>query len=379
MAVRRLLNLIGDQLGMDVAFIAELAEVKVLQWVEGDGSSFGLSVGQRVPLEGDYCYRMLRGEIPSLICDAVNEPGVRELAVTADAKIGSYLGVPIVLPDGETYGTLCVLSHTARPDLDAWSIESLRAYASLVGRYIGGVGADVGADADLRRHVTAVILGHEVRVLFQPIVELATRRVVGFEALARFPGPDASPLRWFADAERAGLRGQLELSAASAALRLIERLPEDAFLTLNFSPAVLAELGRLDLDRLGERVPLSRLVVEVTEEAPVADYAQLDDALARVRERGVRLAIDDAGAGYASMMHVVRLRPEIIKLDIAFVRGVDQDPARHALVASVTDLAARTGARVIAEGIETQAELATVFEIGVDLGQGYFLGRPTSV
>jgi EAL domain-containing protein (putative c-di-GMP-specific phosphodiesterase class I) len=364
---------------MDVAYIAQLGDAQVLQWVEGQGPSFGFVVGGESPLEETYCDLMLRGQVPSLICDAVNDPRVRDLAVTRDAKIGAYLGVPIVLPDGQTYGSLCVLSHVAHPELDARNEASLRSYAGLVGQYLGAVGSDLNDQAEVRRRVVEVMNGRAVQAVFQPIVELHTRKVIGFEALARFPPPDGSPLRWFADAEAAGLRGQLELSAASVALSQLGRLPEDAFLALNFSPRVLAELGRVDLDALSERIPLARLVLELTEEAPVADYAQLDDALDLIRSRGARLAIDDAGAGYASMMHIVRLHPEFIKLDIAFVRGIDRDPSRRALAAALTELAARTGARVIAEGIETPAELAALIEIGVNLGQGYLLGRPAAL
>lgn len=372
--MRRLLRSIADQLGMDVAFIAELSNVKIIQWVEGGAPPF--HAGQRMPLEETYCYRMVRGDIPSLICDAVNDPRVRELAVTTWAKIGAYAGVPIVLPSGQTYGSLCVLSQSPRLDLDERTVASLRAYADLVGHYLGTVSADVTAEADLRQRVAEVMARGEVTAVFQPIVELVTGQTIGFEALARFPPPDPSPFRWFADAERAGLRPRLELSAASAALGQMMQLPPEAFLSLNFSPAVLSELDRLDLASLSERVPLARVVVEVTEEAPVADYVAFSNLLEGIRAHGARLAIDDAGAGYASMLHIVRLHPEFIKLDIAFVRGIDQDPARRALATSLNDFAARTGARVIAEGIETSADLGVLTEIGIPLGQGYLLGAP---
>jgi len=375
-AVRRLLRSIGDQLGMDVAYIAELSDEQVFHFIEGDGASFGFSVAGAVSAEKTFCRRMVDGEIPSLICDAVNDPLVKDMRATAKAGIGAYLGVPIVLPDGTTYGSLCVMSHSARPDLDERRVESLRLYAGLVGQYLGEVGVEVNAHAALRARISGLIADRGVQIVFQPIVDLVTRRTVGFEALSRFPPPDRSPLRWFDDADIAGLRAELEFASVRAALNQLDRLPGDAYLSLNFSPSVLNELPRLDLDALAERVPLGRIVLEVTEQAPIDDYARLGEALTDIRSRGARLAIDDAGAGFASMRHIVSLRPEIIKLDISLIRDIDSDPSRRALAASIAHFGMQTGASVVAEGIETEAELAALIALGVPLGQGYLLGRP---
>ena len=157
-----------------------------------------------------------------------------------------------------------------------------------------------------------------------------------------------------------------------------DRLPADAYLSLNFSPGVLNDLGRVDLDGLAADVPLGRIVLEVTEEAPIDDYARLGDALSDIRGRGARLAIDDVGAGFASMRHIVQLRPDIIKLDITLVRDIDTDPSRRALAASIAQFGIQTGASVVAEGIETAAELATLIELGIPYGQGYLLGKPNA-
>lgn len=378
-AVRRLLRSIGDQLGMDVAYIAALSDEQVFHFIEGDGASFGFGVARAVPAEQTYCRRMVDGEIPSLICDAVNDPLVKDMRATAKAGIGAYLGVPIVLPDGTTYGTLCAMSHTARPDLDAERVESLRRYAGLVGQYLGEVGAEVNAHAALRARVAGIIADRGIQVVFQPIVELATRRTVGFEALSRFPPPEGNPARWFDDADVAGLGAELEFASVRAALNQLDRLPADAYLSLNFSPSVLHELPRVDLEALADRVPLGRIVLEVTEQAPIDDYASLGVALADIRGRGARLAIDDAGAGFASMRHIVSLRPDIIKLDLSLIRDIDRDPSRRALAASIALFGAQTGASIVAEGIETNAELAVLVELGVGFGQGYLLGRPAEL
>ena len=378
-AVRRLLRSIGDQLGMDVAYIAELSDTQVFHFLEGDGASFGFTVAGTVRAEQTYCRRMVNGEIPSLICDAVNDPLVKDMRATAKARIGAYVGVPIVLPDGSTYGSLCVMSHSARPDLDERKVESLRVYAGLVGQYLGEVGAEVNTHATLRARIATLIAQRGIEAVFQPIVDLSTRRPVGFEALSRFPPPDRSPVRWFGDADAAGLRPELEFASIRAALNRFDRLPSDAYLSLNFSPSVLNELPRVDLDALAEHVPFGRIVLEVTEQAPVDDYVRLGDALTEIRRRGARLAIDDVGAGFANMRHILQLRPDIIKLDISLTRDIDTDAARRALAGSIAQFGSQTGAVVVAEGIETAAELDTLVGLGIGFGQGYLLGRPAEL
>jgi EAL domain-containing protein (putative c-di-GMP-specific phosphodiesterase class I) len=211
-------------------------------------------------------------------------------------------------------------------------------------------------------------------MLVQPIVELATGRVAGAEALARFPdSPARSPDLWFADAAAAGLGVELELSAIRAALCLLDRLPPSTYLSVNASPATVVSEPFLELL---SSVPADRLVLELTEHVPVADYDRLAGPLNRLRWRGVRLAVDDAGSGYSSLQHILNIAPDIIKLDAALVRDVDTDPARRSLVASLKMFADRTDAAVVAEGIETEQEHATLMRLNIGFGQGYYLGRP---
>jgi len=121
---------------------------------------------------------------------------------------------------------------------------------------------------------------------------------------------------------------------------------------------------------------LRPLALEVTEHAPVEDYAVLRDALAPLRKSGIRLAIDDAGAGYSSLQHIIQLRPDIIKLDMSLTKSIDSDQARRALASALTFFAREVGSVIVAEGIETEAELATLQRLDVSRGQGYLLGRP---
>jgi EAL domain-containing protein (putative c-di-GMP-specific phosphodiesterase class I) len=215
------------------------------------------------------------------------------------------------------------------------------------------------------------------RVVVQPIVDLATGRTVGVEALARFPedlgGP---PDVWFADAASVGLGVELELAVVGRALGTLDELPPDVYLSVNVTPAAMAspELAELVL-----AAPAGRLVVEMTEHVPVTDYDRLAEPLRRLRATGVRIAVDDAGAGFASLQHILNLAPDVIKLDRALVRDVDSDPARASLASSLVTFAERIGADLVAEGIETERERTALQRLGVGCGQGFHLGRPVPV
>jgi EAL domain-containing protein (putative c-di-GMP-specific phosphodiesterase class I)/AmiR/NasT family two-component response regulator len=216
-----------------------------------------------------------------------------------------------------------------------------------------------------------------LHMVYQPIVELRGGRLAGVEALARFDDePERPPDIWFGEAAAAGLALELELTAIHAAMADLARIPEDAYLSLNMSPATA--ISPQFAERLGKHGP-GRIVVEVTEHARVEDYAELGDALRGLRSRGVRLAVDDAGAGFASLRHILRLEPNLIKLDMSLTRGIDADRAKRALAAGLISFAAEIDAGIVAEGIETEGELEALRGLGVVFGQGYFLARPGPV
>jgi EAL domain-containing protein (putative c-di-GMP-specific phosphodiesterase class I) len=218
-----------------------------------------------------------------------------------------------------------------------------------------------------------------LRTAFQPIVSLADGRVLGVEALSRFAVADEGRTAedWFADAARVGLGVDLEIHAAVHALRLATALPEDAYVSVNLSPETLLWPGLPEVLAKAP-IPPSRIVVELTEHSAVGDYDALDRALQPLREAGLRLAVDDAGAGYATFRHILRLAPDLIKLDRSLICGIDGDPARRALAGAVVALAREMGGVVAAEGLESSAELAVVLGLGIDAGQGYLLGRPST-
>jgi EAL domain-containing protein (putative c-di-GMP-specific phosphodiesterase class I) len=211
-------------------------------------------------------------------------------------------------------------------------------------------------------------------IVVQPIADLQSGRVVGVEALSRFnAAPDRTPDGWFNEAKEVGLGLELELKTVRGALELVERLPRDMYLAVNLSPDTIASPRFVELM---EGIPPERIVLEVTEHAPVDDYGVLAKALEPFRARGCRLAVDDAGAGFASFRHILRLNPDVIKLDMTLTRNIDHDPARRALASGLISFASDLGAKIIAEGIENTSELGALRVLGVGLGQGYYLGRP---
>ena len=211
-------------------------------------------------------------------------------------------------------------------------------------------------------------------VAFQPIVSLSSGRPVAMEALARFPlTPKVKPTMWFAQAEAVGLSEDLEKAALELALETASARPPEIELAVNLSPGMLE---RADVADMLADPRSGRIIVEITENAQVDDYRSLERALDPMRMRGVRVAVDDAGAGFSSFRHILQLSPDIIKMDIALTRDVDTDRAKRALAAALISFTTEIGADIIAEGIETAGELKALRELGVGFGQGFFVGRP---
>lgn len=227
-----------------------------------------------------------------------------------------------------------------------------------------------------RYRVTQVLSGPKLPMALQPIVHLGTGRLAGVEALARFPD-GRCPDDWFDDAHATGLALQLDRLAFTSALQLMPRLPPYCHLSINASPELITE-GTLMREVARAEIAHSRLVIEVTEHVKIGNYPDLLAALAEVRERGVRLAIDDTGAGYASFSHVLQLRPDIIKVDRSLITTLATDPARRSLITALVLLALDLDASVTAEGVASPQELETLASLGVDCAQGYLLARPTA-
>lgn len=365
-----LLDLARRQLGADIAFLGAFTQgVRVIRAISSE-HPLPIGPGAVEDLDVTLCQRIVDGRLPAVIPDTAAEPEAMALAITRAVPIGSYVGVPVILPGGRLYGTLCALSPTPDTALSQRDADALNAIACSMARVLAHEETRRVARRSVLRRLDAALEGDATTMVFQPILDLSAR-VVGAEALARFQlEPVRGPDQWFADAASVGLTVELELATARRALDALDSLP--GWLSLNFSattictPALQAALADVDA---------SRLVLEVSEHEEIADYDALLRALAPLRRRGVRVAVDDAGAGYASLRHVVRLEPDVLKLDISLVRGIDTAPNQLALATALTTFAHEIGSTVVAEGVETAEELATLSEVGVGLVQGWYLGR----
>jgi EAL domain-containing protein (putative c-di-GMP-specific phosphodiesterase class I) len=373
--IGHVLSAIRNLLGMDIAFVAEfLGSNRIFHNVDTLRRDAPLAAGDRFPMSAGYCDHIVAGRLPELIPDTRSVPFALTIPETAALPIGAHLSVPIRIGNGRTFGTFCCLSHEPRPQLDVRDLELMRTFGRMIANEIG---ADLHADIERRRvieRLQGAIGNGDPRMVFQPIYRLGDLSLAGVEALSRFSAdPKRTPDLWFADAHRVGLGGALELLAVRKALDECAALPAPLSVNVNISPDTLvlpetaAALSGFDPERI---------VIEITEHVPIDDYDPIVAALAPLRAAGMRVAIDDAGAGYSSLRHVLTLRPDIIKFDTSLTRGINVDPMRKAMVAALSEFAQRTGTHVVAEGVETDEELATLRELKVEKAQGYRFSRP---
>ncbi|MDQ0241423.1 sensor domain-containing phosphodiesterase [Arthrobacter bambusae] len=281
-------------------------------------------------------------------------------------------------------GVVVICRH--RNGAPVWMDVTVRASRAKAGLSAGFEGTSrqlppQSARAILKQRITErieeALQGRLILTAFQPIYELTNGKITGVEALARFPSVEGKgPDHWFNEAGTVGLGGELEFAALESALEAAGKLPAEVYVALNLSPETCLDPR---LPGFLEQAALSddRIVLELTEKLAVDEYAPLVAALAPLRRRGLRIAVDDAGSGFASMRHILRLRPDIIKLDRSLIAGIEDDQGQQALGAAMVEFAKQIGATIVAEGIETEAELSAVTQLGMHAGQGYFLGRPT--
>lgn len=228
------------------------------------------------------------------------------------------------------------------------------------------------------RAVSGVLAGEGLlQAHLQPIVDLATGEIWGVEALSRFPGhPQPGPSAWFASATGDGRGVALEELALRTALEVVPQLPARMCLTVNLSARSLLEAS---VQELLSSAAGPCLVVELTEHEQVLSYPDLLEVLASLRANGLKLAIDDFGAGHSSLQHVLQLEPDVVKLDLTLVQGIGGCARRAALVEAVRGFCTATGTALVAEGVEEAEDLAALVRLGVSHAQGWFLARPAPV
>jgi len=272
-------------------------------------------------------------------------------------------------PDGTPRGLVIPAGRNTIPRSSPASVEEAFHWLDEI------LGSDDQAElrrSRLRARMRSVI-DRGVIPVFQPIVDLSTGGVAGVEAFSRFER--GSPQQWFREAADVGMREVLETAAIRAAVGVLDEMPEDVYLSLNVSPLTLL---RPETGRLLQAASLPRIVIEMTEAAMTLDHTIVSRMLQPLRQAGARLAVDDAGSGNTSLRQLLLLHPDIIKIDTSVTSGIQHGRARRALAEALVAFARETGSTVVAEGIESEAELEAVRECGVTHGQGFHLARPTA-
>jgi EAL domain-containing protein (putative c-di-GMP-specific phosphodiesterase class I) len=367
-----LLQTARKSLRLSVAFLSRLdGTTQHLEVVE-TSVPFLFQEGYQQKQDVTLCQAILDRKLPQVIPDLTVFPEAMKLPAARMPRLRSYVSVPVVLSDGSLYGTFCAAGLTTDKDLtkgDKALMDVLASAASVI------IEPEVRAQerrTEIADRLAPVIADGGPLVALQPIVDLASGERVGAEALSRFPADwGRAPDVVFAEAHSIGLGHELELLALDRAADHLDRV--GGYIAMNISPATLLtpECGEL----LG-RLPLARVLLELSEHDQVEDYVALSAALAPFRAAGLRLAIDDVGAGFSSLRHIVVTAPDVIKIDRSIVTGLNTDPVLTTLVRSLVEFGHGCRVRVVAEGVETAGEAAALRTLGVDYGQGWYFGRP---
>lgn len=322
-----------------------------------------------------YCARIVDGRLPQLIPDTSQLEQARNLPITRQLSIGAYMGVPIRFSDGHLFGTFCCFDPHADSTLNERDLQMLRMVADLSARQLETMAKRKSEAAAVRQRIQWVLDHRDFQMVFQPIQALSSGQIVGYEALSRFSSqPYQPPDVWFREADSVGLRESLEITVIEKALEALPCIPIGQYLALNVSPRTLLD-PRFTRCLSGQS--LDRLMLEVTEHDVIDDYEALSVSLMPLKKAGVKLAIDDAGAGYASFRHILMLEPDVIKIDRSITSGIDQRASSRALTQALMGFSSSIGSILVAEGIETLEELSVLRELGVNKGQGYLLGKPS--
>ncbi|MBV9881861.1 MAG: EAL domain-containing protein [Sphingomonadaceae bacterium] len=376
--VQRALRAVRTHLGLQVAYVSEfVGDTIVFRALDLPGLEHLAKIGDSRSIDDVYCRHVVEGRLPELIPDTAAVPFAMAMPITTALPVGAHVSVPLRMPDGEIYGTFCCLGPAADPTLNQRDLAMMRTFAELVAFEIARERRASRLRREKEARIEAVLASEDVAILYQPIWSLEGGRPIGFESLSRFAAlPPRTPDLWFAEAAEIGRGVELELLAIRRALAGLAALPDDVYLAVNAGAETVLD------PRFRETLaawPPERIVVEITEHDCIEDFAAVVAALAPLRARGIRLAVDDAGAGHSGLQQILQVRPDLIKLDRSLIQGIGGDPSRRALTAALTVFARETGSRLIAEGVETETELAMLRVIGVDKVQGYLLGRPMSL
>ena len=370
--IAELLQTARASLRLSVAFLSRLdGTTQHLEVVESS-IPFVFKDGITQKQETSFCQAILDGKLPRVIPDVTSYPEAMKLPTARIPRIRSYVSAPVVLSDGSLYGTFCAFGLTSDKELGPRDASLMHVLASAAAVIVEPEVRSQQRRTEITDRLAPIIADGGPVVALQPIVDLATGVRVGAEALSRFPAEwGMTPDVVFAEAHSVDLGHRLELLALERASAHLDAVR--GYVAMNVSPATLLSPACAELLR---RLPLERVLLELSEHDQVEDYAALTEVLAPFRAAGLRLAIDDVGAGFSSLRHIVVTSPDVIKIDRSIVAGLDHDPVLSKLVHSLVEFGHGCDVQVVAEGVETAAEAAALRGLGVDHGQGWHFGRP---
>jgi len=372
--VGELLRTARESLGLSLAFMTRMDGVtQHLEVVESVLPAL-FRDGMTRPQQTSFCQAIMDGKLPPVMPNVADFPEAMKLPAARIPRIRSFVSVPVVLSDGTVYGTFCAAGFTADKQLgtrDKALMDVLSRAAALL------VEPDVrrrAQRAEIAERIGPIIADGGPVVLLQPIVDLGSGERAGAEALSRFPQQwGLTPDRCFADAHLIGEGHRLEILALRRAAEHLAHVR--GYVAMNVSPSTLLTPECTDLLA---HLPVDRVVLELSEHDPVDDYDELRAVLTPLRAAGLRLAIDDVGAGFSSLRHIVVTSPDVIKLDRSIITGLGDDAVLQVVTRSLVDLARVVGAKVVAEGVETGVDAAALRALGVDLGQGWHFSPAVS-
>jgi EAL domain-containing protein (putative c-di-GMP-specific phosphodiesterase class I) len=329
--------------------------------------------GRAGAAETSLCQAVLDGDLPPVLPDLTAFPAAMALPPLVCPVLRSFVTVPVLLSDGSLYGTVWRGRLTSDPELTERDRPSWRMLAAAAATLVrAGVCASAPVPKEVELRLAPVVAAGRGRRAAPADRRPRHRCARGCEALSRFPREWAkAPDVCFAEAHSVGLGHRLELLALERAAEHLAVV--QGYVAMNVSPATLL---RPECTALLERLPLDRVLLELSEHDQVEDYAALAAVLGPLRTAGLRLAVDDVGAGFSSLRHIVRTSPDVLKLDRSIVDGLAADPVLRTLVRALVEFAHGCGATVVAEGVETAADAAALLALEVDLGQGWHFGRP---
>ena len=362
------------RLDMDVAFVSRQIGTthRIFTHVAARGVA-PLASGDHNPNENSLCWLVIQGKLPERVVDTSHYEAAACLPITDAINVRSHFSVPMRRRDGRVHGSLCCFSYRPRPDVGEREMQMIRSVAAIVSDQIESRIELEERGEEAAEAIARLIIDDALTVSHQPIYDLTDWHLVGHECLMRHRhSPECSPRDLLEQARAAGRKLELELHMARKALATLDPAHPERFIAINVSPETLVS------DALARVIPEgleSRLVIELNEAEAATCLAGLKDAIAMWKERAW-VALNSAGSGFAGLQSLVELGPDIVKIDREFLSGVASEPARRAAVKALVQFAGDTGVTLIAQGVETRADLQALRELGVRFAQGNILGKP---